>query len=189
MKKSDIYEIAIKIIGVYLLMVNGFGYYSNILLPITTFASVSFSEEFSNQPDLKLFAVISLINMILAISLSLIFIFRSRAIVRIICSATDYEESAKLAMDKRSVFEIAILLTGFILLLWTLPEFSFQLTNQIIYLREVGDKDIPGWHTSMDTSFMITNGIKIILALFAIVSAKSLAAYFGREKQSNTQRN
>ena len=183
MKKFDVYEIAIKITGVYLLMTNGLGHLNNFLQIIYTYSTYSSMEGNSHLPELDFYRVLSIVNMLLILIISLLFIFKTGMIVRIIGSSKNYEEQVSMPLDRKSLYEIAILMTGLILLIWTLPEFSIQLRNQIIYMREVILKDMPGWHTSIETTFLIVDGIKIIVALFAIVSARPLASFFAREKR------
>ena len=86
MKKSDIYEIAIKILGIYFfvtiiqLMVGSFAYLSAMI----------FSENLSS--DNMLYAGVSLFVFIVMILLDLCFIFKTDMIVRMICKSADFEQ-------------------------------------------------------------------------------------------------
>ena len=185
MKKSDIYEIAIKILGLYMLMTTVIGTLHEYLTLFAVTSDSNSNTYGTEQPSYTPYLVIAIGNLLLMLVLSLLFIFKTRAIVKIICSTTDFEENVKLFADQKVVYEIAITMTALIIILWTLPEFGVKLKNYIQVEKMQGK----GWHTTFDTNFLITSGTKIIVGLFILVSVKPLANYFGMNKQQSEDRN
>ena len=169
MKKSDIYEIAIRILGLYL-FIDVIGAFRDML---TAFAVMIEDPQYS--PVTFLVTAISIFLLLLVFSLFLI--FKNKTVTKLICKASDFEEDAKLFASPKAIYEMAIVLSGLLLIIWTLPDFAVKLKNYISV------EQTQGWHTNIDKNFLLTSGIKLVAGLFAIVSAKPLAKYFGRNKK------
>jgi|GEM_PF-856110 len=175
MKKSDIYEIAIRILGLYL-FIDVIGSVRDLL---TVFAAMVEDPQFSHGT----FLVSGISTFVLLLAFSLLLIFKNKAIAKLICKSSDFEENVKLFATPKAVYEIAIILSGLLLIIRTLPDFAVKLRN---YTQV---EQMQGWHTKMDKNFLLISGIKLVVGLFAIVSAKPMAAYFGRNKKQTDEHN
>jgi len=176
MKKSDIYEVAIKILGLYLFVIV-IGTLRDLL---TNFAILSAAKQnpdafgqFSQTP----FFLVSFFNFVLLTLFASLVTFKTKAIVKRICSPTDFEENAKLFADRKVIYEIALVLTGLLLIVWTLPDFAFKLANYIKLVQSKSPTE------TYDNNFLITSSLRIIAGLFAILTAKSLATFFAKDKE------
>jgi hypothetical protein len=165
MKKSDIYEIAIKLFGIYL------------FVNYVTFTSAAFLQYY-HLPEFSTPTGLNIIQMLLCISViifSLLLIFKTPYITRLVTSAKDYEEDAKLFADSKVVYEIALVIIGGIAIVWTLPDFADRLYYYVFF----NINHINAIRTA-DSDILITAGIKLFLGIVAISYAKTLAAYFNR---------
>ncbi len=168
MRKSDIYEVAIKILGLYLL-------FTSIDLLSTVFAAfaimaqmnqnIQVSDDFVQIP----FLVLSIVNFGLVVAFALFLTLKTQVIVRFVCSPTDYEETSSLFADRKVIYEIALVLMGLILVVWTLPDFVINLREHVRLVQS----DTPT--NQQDMNFVITAAVKIALGLIAVIYAKSIS--------------
>lgn len=173
MKKSDIYEIAVKILGLYLLL----DVIGTIWEIITLLAVNNETEQNSGGSDHLFshkFIFANIVTFVLMSGFALLLIIKNKAITKLISNQSDYSEDVKLFAKPAIVFEIAIVLTGLLMIAWTIPDFSVKLRN---YIRA---EQFKGWHANYEATFLITGVIKIIIGLFALVSAKPLAKFFSK---------
>jgi hypothetical protein len=172
MKKSDIYELVIKLLGIYLFI--------TYLLSVVTSVAHGLEYEVSNQtnnivqPNLTALLVFDVFVKFFIVLLALFLIFKTNYITKKILTVNDYEENIKLFADKKIIYEIALLITGGIIVIWTLPDFADRLYDYI-YLK----KYMFVIH-SPDKDFLITSTIRLFLALIVVIYAKPIAAYFDR---------
>ena len=171
MKKSDIYEIAVKILGLYV-----------IVLAIGTirdlFTSISFLLDNKNEHmDLSSYIWVSIFNLFLMTSVAYFLLYKYKGIVKGFCKVSDYEEDVKLFASKSVIYEIALVLTGFLLIVWTLPDFAYKLVN---YVKLVQSNTPTNRY---DDGFLITSALKILLGVFVILLSKSLADFLTKEKE------
>lgn len=130
MKKSDIYELAIKILGLYLVVP-----VIEHLREVITYATIL--TQFQNNPEqfgdinqTPIF-VVTLFNFLLLTAFAWLLIFRTRKLTNIICTKEDYSETAGLFTDKKNIIEIAMILVGLMTVIWTIPEFAVKLKNYV----------------------------------------------------------
>lgn len=175
MKKADIYEISLRILGIYL-FVTAFLSTMTMLVMTADFSVQAGKQGMENTADWGMSVVISVVNVLINLAFALFIFLKAKMIVRKICKAEDFEENFQLFAEPVVIYEIAILITGFILVAWTLPDFIVKLRAYIQAEKTAG------WHAAYDTSSVWTLAIKTIVGLFAIVSARPLANRFVKPK-------
>jgi hypothetical protein len=179
MKKSDIYEVTLKILGVYLFITTAISSIHEIFTTISLMTQFQQGTGNDTVPNFKPYFIIVVSNTVLLAAVSLFLIYKTKAIVKRICSTSDFEETAKLFAEPKIIYEVALVLSGFLIILWTLPEFGYKLKN---YIRA---EQLKGWHTANDSKFLVVSGLQIVAGIFAIVIAKPFAHYFGNEKSKD----
>lgn len=165
MKKSDIYEIAIKILGIYFLV-------TIIQLLVGSLAYLSamiFNKSFSSNE--MLFGGVSFFVFIIMILLDLCFIFKTHVIIKMICKSSDFEQDVQFTVSKKSVYEIALVLMGMITIVWAFPDFIYKMWNYVQTLQ-----------MSQNKSSLVTSGIKIIVGLAAVLYSTAIANFLVKEK-------
>ena len=178
MRKSDIYEFAIKILGLYL-VVSVIEY----LREVVTYAAVLMQfydkpEQIGDINQIPIF-IVTLFNFILLTAFAWLLIFRTRKLTKIICTKEDYSETTKLFAEKKSIIEIAIILVGLMTVIWTIPEFAVKLKNYV-YIAQNGFTTIMN-----DKTFLFIGGLKIVVGIIAISYAKAISSYVSKEKQND----
>ena len=166
MKKSDIYEIAIKILGIYFLV-------TIIQLMVGSFAYLSamiFSENLYS--DNMLYAGVSFFVFIVMILLDLCFIFKTDMIVRMICKSSDFEQDVPFTVSRKSVYEIALVLMGLIIIVWAFPDFIYKIWNYVQSLQM----------STQNKSTLISSGIRIVVGLIAVVYSTAIANFLDKGK-------
>jgi hypothetical protein len=94
-----------------------------------------------------------------------------------VCKKEDYQQTAKLFTDKKTIIEIALILFGLIAIVWTVPEFAVKLKNHINLLQNEFTVN------STDKSFLYIAGLKSIIGILAIAYAKSIASAMSKEEK------
>ncbi|WP_321437352.1 hypothetical protein [uncultured Bacteroides sp.] len=166
MKKSDIYEIAIKILGIYFLV-------TIIQLLVGSLAYLSamiFNKSFSSNE--MLFGGVSFFVFIVMILLDLCFILKTDMIVRMICKQSDFEQDVPFTVSRKSVYEIALVLMGLIIIVWAFPDFIYKIWNYVQTLQM----------SAQNNSSLISAGIRIVVGLIAVVYSTAIANYLAKEK-------
>ncbi len=166
MKKSDIYEIAIKILGIYFLV-------TIIQLMVGSFAYLSamiFQKNLASEE--MMYAGVSFFVFIVMILLDLCFIFKTDMIVRLICKSSDFEQDVPFAVSRKSVYEIALVLMGLIIIVWAFPDFIYKIWNYVQTLQM----------STQNNSSLISAGIRIVVGLIAVVYSTFIANYLAKEK-------
>jgi hypothetical protein len=175
MKKTDIYEIAIKILGLYLVVL--------ILSQLQHILnSAGFLIMAENDPDtfghfdqIPLFVGV-LVPFLLLIFFSWFLIFRTKYITKLITKDIDYEENIKLFAGKKEIYEIAFVLVGFLTIVLALPDFLYKLISHI----QLVQSDSPTVH--FETNYLIVSGLKVVVGIIAIRYSSGLAGYFSKAK-------
>lgn len=175
MKKADIFEVAVKILGLYLfILVIG------SLRDILTYLAVVGAKNPDSFGDFNqtLFLIISVFYFLLIFVFAFLLTFKTKTVVKKISSSSDYEESPQLFADKKVIYQIALVLTGLLLIIWTFPDFAFRLVGYFQLLHNGGPV------RPYDKDFLITSAIKVIVALFVIFKSNYLSSLLaGTKKQ------
>ncbi|MDD4993749.1 MAG: hypothetical protein PHR83_16125 [Paludibacter sp.] len=180
MRKSDIYEFAIKILGLYLVV-------SVIehLREVISYATVLIQyhdkpEQFDGFNQIPLL-IVTLFNFLLLATFAWLLIFKTRKLTSLICTKEDYSETTKLFADKKSIIEIAIIVVGLMTVIWTIPEFAIKLKNYVYMAQNSFTAPMN------DKTFLFIGGLKIVVGIIAISYAKSISSYVSKEKKKNDE--
>jgi hypothetical protein len=108
-------------------------------------------------------------------------VFKTKNIVNRVTTESDYLENASLFADKKTIYELTVRITGLILILWTVPDFVYKLVGYVKQLRD-GDPV-----AVRDANFIKISIVKILIGVFAILLAKSISEYLGKEKNTENR--
>jgi len=180
MRKSDIYEFAIKILGLYL-VVSVIEHFREVI----TYATVLIQthdkpEQFGGFDQTPIF-IVTLFNFLLLTMFTWLLIFKTRKLTSLICAKEDYSETTKLFTDKNTIIEIAILLVGLMTIIFTIPEFAVKLKNYVYMAQNSFTA------TMNDKTFLFIAGLKIVVGIIAISYAKKISVYVSKEKKENNK--
>lgn len=177
MKKSDIYEIAIKILGLYL-------FFTSIELfryVLTTFYAIVEARQYPDSfGDINQtpFLILSITNFVGVIVFASLLTFKTATIVKFVCKPTDYNETSSLFADRKVIYEISLVIMGLLLIVWTLPDFAFRLRNYIQFIQS----SIPTNYN--DTTFIFSSCIKIVIGLVAIIYAQTISTVLAKDNKN-----
>lgn len=176
MKKADLYEIAVKILGLYLIVIL-LNQIRELALYLTFFfQSQNQIEQSSQNGQMSMFLVALLGTFILAIFVFLL-IFRTKQVTRVISRPEDYTEDIKLFAEKKTIYEISLVIIGLLTLVLTVPDFIFRLKGYIQLVQNGFPKP------KNETAFLIIDGIKVVIGALALIYAKSLASKLAKERK------
>lgn len=176
MKKSDIYEIAIKILGLYL-VISVIDHFKEVISYATVFIQYQDKpEQFGGFNQTPIF-IVTIFNFILLTALAWLLIFKTRQLTSLICKKEDYVETAKLFTDKKTIIEIALIIVGLSTIIWTIPEFAVKLKNYVYMTQH-------SFTTTMnDKTFLYIGGVKIVVGVIAVYYAKSISSYMSTDRK------
>ncbi len=170
MKKSDIYEIAIKFLGLYLVVP-----LINQIQEVLSFSSVllQYSKDVNmfGGIDPTSYLITSLLNSGFLIFLIWLLLFRTRKIAQLICTDEDYKEKIEIHASKSQIFEIALTLTGLIVIVWSIPEFIVSLKNYMQF-EQMG-MDV-SYH---DMNFLYILSGRILIGTLVVIFAKKISLF------------
>jgi hypothetical protein len=176
MKKSDIYEIAIKILGLYL-------FFTSIELlryVLTTFSVITQARQNPDSfgdIDQTPFLILSITNFTGVILFALLLTFKTTTIVKFVCKPTDYNETSSLFADRKVIYEMSLVIMGLLLIAWTLPDFAFRLRSHIQLIQSgIPTKDY-------DTNFLFTSAIKILVGFISIIYAQTISTVLVKDNK------
>ncbi|MFN8715192.1 MAG: hypothetical protein ACK5Z2_20250 [Bacteroidota bacterium] len=170
MKKSDICEIAIKLLGIYLFITSA-ELISNILSAVTIYFQADKNPDLFGDFDRTPFVLLSIIHFALTILFAALLTFKTKAIVSLVFKTEDASETLVFTANRKVIYEIALVTTGLVTIVWALPDFIVQLKT---YLQL---KDTMPDHTNK-FDFIFQSGIKIVIGLVAVVYANVIAKLF-----------
>jgi uncharacterized membrane protein len=183
LRKSDIYEIAIKIIGLYLFATTVISAIDNLF---GMFAMVSYSKQDSDVGNEKfwiMYLMLGVVQLVVPTLISLFFFFKANFIVRKICSASDFEENAYFFAQPTAIYEMALIVTGLLLIIWMLPEFGYQCKN---FYQTEHNKLFKG---TVNLKSLWVSTAKIFVGTFLLLLAKQLSGYFGKSRKLTDELN
>ena len=172
MKKSDIYEIAIKILGLYLIFK-----VLDSLKELITYLSFLNNPSSMGLFDQTPVIAITVFNFLIVTLFAWLLIFKTKTVTTWICKKEDYQETAKLFTEKKTIIEIALILFGLIVIVWTVPDFAVKLKNHINLLQNEFTVNMN------DKGYIYIAGLKSILGIIAIAYAKSIASALTKKEE------
>ena len=170
MRKADIYELGVKLFGIYLLF-KAIDLTREVLSYLVILVKGSGLADDPAQAGL--FGV-SVLNLAIVALVGYLFVFRTRAVAKRICSAADYEESATLSAERSTIYEIALTLMGLVVIVWFLPDLGVKLK----YLAAPKPMGMP-WITN-DWDGLVALGVKVVVAFLAIRYSRTIAGYLAK---------
>lgn len=180
MKKIDLYEIAIKILGLYLVVVI-INQLRDVLIYLTVWLQQNKHPEMFGDFDQTPAVIIMTLGFVALVVLSVFLIFKTKPIAKFISKKSDFEEDVKLFADKKVIYEICLVLLGLITIVLTVPDFIFKLRDHINLVQNntpTGDYDM---------SFLITSGIKIGIGVVAIIYSTQLSDFLAKRNKKGGQ--
>lgn len=176
MKKSDLYEIAVKLLGLYLFFIS-LGLLRDVYSAAAFLVQEQQFAEIRRNFGLWLLLILEVAHFVFVVLLASLLTFGTRAIVKLICKPADYQENIGPIADRKVIYEIVLVVTGLLLIVWTLPDFAFKLKN---YLQTGGDDLLV---INADKNFIASSVIKIVVGLAAVLYAGRLSSLLVRTKQ------
>jgi hypothetical protein len=119
--------------------------------------------------------VLSVLTFLAVAVICWLLIFKTRSIAQLISAPEDTEEEVKLLVDRQSIFEIALVLMGLVVLVWNVPDFIYRLKHMGI----LSNSDV--YLSDYDRSFFAIAGLKSALGLVAIVFSIPLSRLLTRK--------
>jgi hypothetical protein len=161
MKKSDIYEVAIKVLGIYLLVAD-ISKLPSLIAFIGNHVSSPLEQQAAEQRNMML---INGLNFVFLMILAILLIAGTKRITRWITNESDYLENAKLFAERKVIYEISLVIIGGLLLVGTIPDFLYHLYT----FANVNEQ-----------SNIIQEGAKIFIGIITVAFAKRIGAYFAK---------
>ena len=161
MKKSDIYEITIKILGVYLLVSN-LSKVPGFFTFLKSFGAISSADHAGEQMNLFW---LNIANFVLMLAFAIFLIAGTRFITRLVTNTADRQENVKLFADRKVIYEIAFIIIGGLLIVNALPDLLYRLYN----LSNVSDQNS-----------VISSVTKIFVGIITVAYGKRIAAFFAK---------
>jgi hypothetical protein len=175
MKKSDIYEIAIKIVGLYLFY-DAIGYLMSVLTNFTMMLkSTAYSNTYSDFYDSQYF-LLSLMQFAFITFFAFMITAKTKNIVKLICHPDDYNENAKLFAERKSILQIALVIIGLFIVIYSFPEFLMRIKFYIQSRSSENRAD------AQEFSYIIVAAIRITLGLLSVFFSKKISNLLIREK-------
>lgn len=181
MKKSDIYEIAIKLLGLYLFF-KVIELLNHVITACVLYFQTKNNPQLFGNFDQKPLFILSIVNLVLVILFASLLTFKTKMLVKLVCKPDDYTDTASLFADRKVIYEMALLIMGLFTVVWALPDFIFQIKNYLQLKDSLPDND-------NSTNFILQSGIKIVIGLVAIVYANVLAKLFVRNNKNTIDNN
>ena len=176
MKKSDIYEIALKILGVYLFI-------HIVALLRTIFSFLSYYDiaryspaqvdKYSPMPEL----MASVIQLVIDVTLAYLLTFRTKRMTHLICSQQDYTETVQLITEPKYLYQIAMVLVGLSAIVRTFPDFLIKLQHHI-HKVQLDD------HSYLyDINYLLTEAIELLLGFLLIYYNRPISEILTKDKK------
>lgn len=179
MKKSDLYEITIKILGLYLFFTS-ISLLRDVLTTFAVMTQVKQNPGAFGDINQTPFFILSIANFAFVILFAAFLTLKTKSIVKFVCNPTDYEETSSLFAERKVIYEIALVIMGLLLIVWTLPDLAFRLKNYI----QLVQSNLPT--KDYDTNFIITSAIKIVVGMISVIYAKSISKILVKDNKNGT---
>ena len=177
MKKKDIYEVALKILGLLLVL--------PIIKKLEQIISFFFMwmEQFSN-PALRGISnqtpllLLSIFFFACLVAFSGILIFKTEIIAKLISKPSDQFEGLQLPANKKSIFEVSLVLLGLITIVWTVPDFLMQFK---LYLSNIENYR----STTNQETFLTSSFLKITIGIASIIFSDKFSTFLVQKLSKN----
>jgi hypothetical protein len=161
MKKFDIYEITIKILGIYLLVTN-LSKVPGFFTFLKSFSIISTGDHPAEQMNMFW---LNIVNLVLIFALAIFLIAGSKFITRLITNTADRQENVKLFADRKAIYEIALIIMGSLIIVNTVPDLLYRLYNL---------------SSAADQNSVISSVTKVLIGILTVAFGKRIAAFFAK---------
>lgn len=161
MKKSDVYEITIKILGIYLLVAD-ISKLPGLLTFVRGHGPEMNAEQGTEQINLLW---INGLSFVLLLILAIFLIARTKFITRLVTTTADRQENVKLFADRKVIYEIAIVIIGGLLIVNTLPDLIYRIYNL---------------STASDQQSVVSSCSRLFIGIITVGFGKQIAAFFAK---------
>jgi hypothetical protein len=175
MKKADIYEIAIRITGIYLLVTSIYAI-EYLLVSLLGFFQQSGAGEYDQHIYLLL---LPLCNIALLVGAAAFLLFKAKYIINKICSSSDFAEDVKLFVTPSALYEIALCIAGLFTIINALPDLFPAIKNYI----EAEKFRTP--FEKGDAGAIWKSVTRILIGVLVVLFAKQLSGFFGKKIASS----
>ncbi|TCK80827.1 hypothetical protein [Albibacterium bauzanense] len=175
MTKSDIYEIAIKILGFYLvtLLIIQF---REVLTYVTVLMQAQNNPGMMGNFNQTPILIATVCSFFVLVAFTWLLLFKTKKVTKLVCKKEDFEEPIKFFTDKKTIYEIALTIVGLLTIILTLPDFAYRLKNHIQSIQNDFSTE------SYDRSFLVIAGLKILIGILIIIYSKTISSYFSKDK-------
>jgi len=168
MKKKDLFDISIKIIGIFLVLFS-----INSSKELLLYNAVSNSSANMNEQNSVLLILLS--NLILQLLIAFLFLLKSEVFVHFFIN-DDPTNNKALACNKFEAYRCGLILVGITLVILSLPSFIVNLFKYIYLVQnDVRNREF-------EFINFVTQGIKLLLSTTIIFCATKISAYFSSSK-------
>ncbi|SFF25123.1 hypothetical protein SAMN03003324_03003 [Pedobacter antarcticus] len=174
MKKSDIYEIAIRILGLYLITILITQFRDVLMFASIVIQNPNHSEQPGEIDQWPIF-IITIASFILLSIFAALLIFKAKDITNRICRKEDMEVETGAGMERKTIYEIALTLLGLITIVQALPEFLFKF-RQHLQLIQGGQANRDG-----EIQLLVILGLKLVIGVLSVVYAKAISVSLGKK--------
>jgi hypothetical protein len=169
MKKADIYEIAIKLMGIYL--ITHIIYSLRDIFEILFYSATANTRQFGGTVLLSGFFSLVLFSLV-----SFLLIFKTNAVVALITNESEREDEIKLFASKKTIYEIALVLIGGLTFIWSLPDVCYGIYS---YFHWVNQGLTPSPNQLQSLTIEV---VKVLFGILIVISADLLSSIFSKEK-------
>ena len=168
MKKSELLNLLLKVLGVYLILT----IIGNInqLVSVFYFSYSSMMEsEYMPDIDYAILFLLPVVTLIITLTLTYLCLFKSSAFASILLKNENDSELNFKINNKNQFIDVSLVLAGLITIIWSIPELILNIKEYSISLSSVFTEIEP------DLSFITLSTIRIILG-FVIIKYSSQVA-------------
>jgi len=129
MQKNDIFEIAIKVLGLYLVVV-----VINQLRDVMMHASFlmqSKNNVSTGDVDLTPIFLISVFSFLITMLFAGLLIFKTKNVVKTLSRKEEPDKIINLVSDKENIYQAATTIIGFAIIVLTIPQFGIELKSYV----------------------------------------------------------
>ena len=175
MKKIELYEILIKIIGIYFLL-STIGILKEVLSACIMLFSKNSSVYEESSSIYNMIILIGGFNFLFQLTASSLIIWKAKNIANKIARNSDSEENVSINLDKQIILQIAITIAAFLMFFWTIPDFFLNLKNYLgLIINEMPTKEF-------DTSIIILSAFKIVISVFSVTYSQKLSSFLSKKQ-------
>lgn len=125
--------------------------------------------------DQVMFLILNISNFVITFLLARWMIFKTEKIVKWITKPSDDEETMTLSVDRKTIYEMVLVIAGLLMLMHTFPVFLWKLKGYFD-LRSISKSLFSNMYP-----FDLIVIIKLVLGVLAIVFSKIIAEYLSKK--------